>query len=1136
MINIIYFHFISIFNTFIVWLEFLSKLQYTKLLNFNAHNLFHYSNMKTLKTTLLLGAAYLLTVGKLMAIDPSDTRMLSQPAISDHLVAFIYAEDLWVANIDGANPKRLTVDHGVESNPHFSPDGQTIAFSAQYDGNMDVFVVPVNGGVPKRLTWHPGNDFARGFSPDGKNVLFGSRRSVFTNRYVQLFTVPVGGGQAKQLVIPNAWRASYSPGGKHMAYTPIPERSNQWKNYRGGTISNIIIFSFDDHSINRVPQPAGGCNDTDPMWIGDKIYFRSDRGGEYNLYSYDNASKAITAITQFKDFPIISASKSNKYIVFEQAGFLHQYDISANAINKITIGIATDLLELRPRYVSNQRYIRSASISPSGARAVFDFRGEIITVPAEKGDPRNLTQSPGAHDKYPSWSPDGKSIAYFSDGSGEYKLHIKPQDNSNGSRTISLTGTGFYAYIHWSPDGKKLCFVDNGRNLYLMDVASGSTKKIDTDDMYFPGAFRDLFGDWSEDGKWITYTKITNTNFERVYLYSVDQGMSFGITDGLSDASLPVFDPSGKYLYFVASTDAGPNVNWFDQSNQDISSTYNIYLATLRNDIFSPLAKESDEESGEDKPKEDVSKNDKKDKGKKEAAKSEKDWQIDITGIENRIVNLPVSPGQYFNLTSHKEGQLLYISAPPNFNGDSHLHKYDLSKRKDEQVMAADNIIVAAGGEKMLYRKGNNWGISGAGKKPDPEKGKLNTGQIEIKIDPMQEWQNIFEESWRINRDYFYDPGMHGADWPAMKTKYEQFLPHLTCRNDLNRVIQWMCSELAVGHHRLTNFGDRLHNPKRVSGGLLGANYKVENNLYRLSKIFGGLNWTPNLRSPLTEPGVNAKVGDYILAVNGKNITAAENLYSFFENTAGKIVTLTIGPDPNGDGSRAVKVVPLANEYALRNRDWVEGNLKKVDEATNGQVAYVYVPNTAYAGHQYFKRYFYPQANKKAIIIDERFNGGGQIADYYINILTNPYQSYWNFRYGNDLKTPSASIQGPKVMLIDETAGSGGDMLPWMFRKFKVGTLVGKRTWGGLVGILGFPEFLDGGGVTAPNVAIWTKDGFIVENAGVPPDVEVEQNPADVIKGKDPQLEKAIEIVMEELKRNPQNPPKRPPYPSRVKK
>lgn len=1067
-----------------------------------------------------------------LAINPKDTRLLMQPAISANNIAFIYAEDLWVANADGSNPRRLTVDEGVESSPYFSPDGKWIAFSAQYDGNTDVFIVPVEGGVPTRLTWHPGADNVKGFTPDGKNVLFASQRASFTTRYTQLFTVPVIGGFPTQLEIPNAFHASYSPDGKFMAYNPLRDEFRQWKHYRGGTISVIWVFSFQDKSVVKIPQPQGGCNDAGPMWMGDKIYFRSDRNGEFNLFAYNVASKEVKQLTDFKDFPVINMSAEANKIVFEQAGYLHTYE--GNSAKKLTVGIAADLLELRPRFVKGGQYIRSGDISASGSRAVFDYRGDIVTVPAEKGDARNLTQTTGAHEKHPAWSPDGKSIAYFSDISGEYELHIKSQDGKGDAKAFKLGGSGFYAFTRWSPDSKKIAYVDNSRTLYVLDVATGTVKKIDSDELYTPDSFRYIFGEWSKDSKWISYTKLLNTNFKKVFLYSIDQGKSFAVTDGLSDVSEPAFDPDGKYLVFFASTDAGPVVNWFDQSNLDMRSVKSIYLVTLQKETISPFAKESDEEESKAEKKE-APKTEEKSKDKKpEPEKKPESMHIDFDGIQNRIVSFPIKAGNYGNLGMAIENELLYVSYSDEGNGT--LHKYDLKKRKDSDMMDLDYYKISANGKKLLYSSSSTWGIIDADRKPEGDKGALKTSELQVKIDPVAEWPAIFDEAWRVNRDYFYDPGMHGADWPAIKKKYAQFLPDLSCRSDLNVLLQWMFSELAVGHHFITGQGEKMNQPQQVSGGLLGADYSISNNRYQFKKIYGGLNWNPNLRSPLTEPGVNAKVGDYILAVNGKEVTAAENLYKFFEATAGKIVELTIGPNPNPTGSRVVKVVPVENESALRNRDWVEGNLKKVTEATNGQVAYVYVPNTTGAGHEYFKRYFFPQANRKAIIVDERFNGGGQLADYYIDILQRPHQAHWNMRYGQDLKSPSASIQGPKVMLIDETAGSGGDMLPWMFRKFKVGTLIGKRTWGGLVGILGFPEFIDGGEVTAPNVAIWTKDGFIVENVGVAPDIEVEQSPAEILKGNDPQLQKAIEVALEELKKNPQVDPVRPPYPVRVKK
>lgn len=1091
--------------------------------------------MKTFTNKLIFFVPLIFTVLTVHAINTRDTRLMTQPAISQHHIAFIYANDLWIASRDGTQPRRLTVDEGIESFPAFSPDGSLIAFSAQYDGNTDVFIVPVEGGVPKRLTWHPSPDYVRGFTPDGQHVLFASGRSVHTNRYQQFFKISISGGFPEKLPVPNGWTASFSPDGEYLAYTPIPGRYRVWKNYRGGTVATIWIMNLSDYAVEKIPQPAGRCNDTDPMWIGDLIYFRSDRNGEFNLFSYDVQDHSITQHTEFADFPVITASMGSGTIIFEQAGYLHTFDPASNTTERLHIPIATDLLELRPRYVSGNNYLRSIEISPTGKRVVIDYRGEIITVPAEKGDPRNLTETPGAHEKYPAWSPDGKWIAYFSDASGEYTLNIAPQDGSESARSISLNGTGFYAYPHWSPDSRKIAFVDNGRNLYFADPATGMIKKVDADEMYVPGAFRDLFGNWSADSKWIAYTKVTETLYKRIYLYSVDEGKSYPLTDGMSDASSPVFDPDGKYICFLASTDAGPVVNWFDQSNIDMVMTSNIYLATLNPEEPSPFARQSDEETVEDSKDKASEKPSSRGKKKVKAPEAPAQPFVTVSGIRNRIVPFPVDAGNYSHLDMTRDGKLYYISRPVGSFRNGKLHQYNLKDKEDKEIMSVDLYMLSTDGKKMLYRVGERWGITNTGSKPVPGKGILNFSAIKVKIDPGKEWAQTFDEAWRINRDYFYDPGMHGADWPAMKEKYAQFLPDLSCRNDLNRVIEWMCSEVSVGHHRLSGRGDQLGHPERIPTGLLGADYEIVNNRYRFKKIYGGLNWNPGLRSPLTEPGVNVHAGEYLLAVNGKDLTAPTNLYSLFENCAGKITTITVNTTPDYNGARTVQVTPVANESALRNRDWVEGNLKKVEEATNGQVAYVYVPNTARAGHEYFKRYFFPQANRKAIIIDERYNGGGSLADYYIDILLRPYQAHWNFRFGKDLKSPSASIQGPKVMIIDETAGSGGDMLPWMFRKFKVGTLVGKRTWGGLVGVLGFPEFIDGASVTAPNVAIWTRDGFVVENVGVPPDIEVEQWPAEVLQGRDPQLEKAIEVALEQLKKNPPEEPVRPPYPVKAR-
>ncbi|HEY0346996.1 MAG TPA: PDZ domain-containing protein [Pyrinomonadaceae bacterium] len=1064
-------------------------------------------------------------------VDINDTRLLAQPAISKSHIAFIYAGDLWAADLDGKNVRRLTADEGLEANPQFSPDGSLIAFTAQYDGNLDVYVVPVTGGVPTRLTWHPGADVVQGFTPDGSAVLFTSARAVFTGRYTQLFTVPVKGGIEQPLRLPNAFEATYSPDGSRLAYNPIGPAFLEWKHYRGGMASTIWLYNFGDNATEKLPQPESRANDVDPMWVGDTIYFRSDRNGEFNIFSYSLKSKTIKQVTDHKDFPVLSASAGAGQIIYEQAGYLHILDPKSGRSTKLTVGVSADLPETRPRFVKGARYIRNAELSPTGARAVFEFRGEIVTVPAEKGDTRDLTNTVAVNERSPAWSPDGKSIAYFSDESGEYEMHIRSQDGKGEVRKIKLSGAGFYDDPVWSPDSQKISYTDNSWSVYWLDVKSGVSKKIGSEYLYGPSRTRTIYHSWSPDSKWLAYTLSTRANIQTVYAYSIEKNKSFGITDGLSEVTEPIFDESGKYLYFLGSTNAGPVKEWFAQSNADMRFTSSIYLAVLRRNLPNPLAKESDEEKGvtkEEKPK--------------ESPKTPEPFSIDFDGLNNRILAIPLPSGNYSRLRAGTAGQFYYVQSPEDDNPTpgaperSVLHQYDLNKRKDDSfIPGVSDYLVSVDKKKIMFRSNNAWSIVAVTPKPQPGTGRINVDDIEVRIDPRAEWAQIFNEAWRINRDFFYAPNMHGVNWTAAREKYAAFLPYLTTRGDLNRVIQWMCSELSVGHHR-GGGGDTLYTARTVPGGLLGADYSVENGRYRFKKVYGGLNWNPELRSPLTEPGVNVKQGEYLLAVRGQDLKPPTNVYSLFENTSGKIIEITVGPNSDGTGSRTVQVVPVANEAALRNRDWVEGNLKKVDAATGGRVAYVYVPNTAGAGHDYFKRYFFPQAYKDAIIVDERFNGGGQYADYYIDLLRRPLGAYWAMRYGADLKTPAASIQGPKVMIIDETAGSGGDLLPWMWRKFGMGKLVGKRTWGGLVGILGFPVLMDGGTITAPNFAIWTpEEGWVVENVGVPPDIEIEQTPADVITGRDPQLEKAIQLVMDELKNKPPKDPGRPPYPIKNK-
>ncbi len=1025
--------------------------------------------------------------------------------------------------------------------PTFRPTASSSPSPGNYDGNVDVYTIPASGGEPTRLTWHPGADVVRGFTPDG-SVLFTSQRSVFTPRFGKFYAIKPDGSAPTELKIPSGERGAVSPDGKFLAYTPLSEAFRQWKHYRGGRASRIWIARLDDLAVEAIPQPEGRCNDTYPMWVGPVVYFLSDRDGEFNLYSYDRASKQIRALTHHDDFPIDAASAGAGRIVYEQAGRIFAFDPASGRAERLKVGVAADLPEARVRYAEGAKFVRSADISPGGKRAVVDFRGEIVTVPAEKGDPRDLTRTPGAHEREPAWSPDGKSIAYFTDASGDYALAVRPADGKGEARAYPLGGAGFYRGAAWSPDSKRIAFRDNSRTISVIELATGTVGTVGSDAVY--GPVDALTYAWSPDSKWLAYAVANRAMFRSVWLYSVDDGAKHRLTDGLAEAVEPTFDASGKYLYFLASTDAGPVKNWFDQSNADTQATFSAFACVLARDTPNPLAKKEDEEGQKDDkpaPKDKEAEQDKGDKAK--APTPPPKTVIDLEGLDGRIIPLPIAGGNLQGLAAGPEGTILYIRrfglipgrAGDAFRGTPSLARFDL-KSREEEVLAekVEGFRMAADRKHLLYQARDDvWGIVEAGKFA-VGKGALGLKAITVRVDPRAEWPEIAREAWRINRDFFYATNMHGADWSAILAKYEPSLVDVPTRADLDRVIRMMLSELAVGHSNLGG-GDRPYEPKVVPVGLLGADFEVAEGRHRFGKIYGGSSWDPALRAPLVAPGVDVKAGDFLLAVDGEEVRADREVFAAFERKVGRRVELKVGPKADGAGARVVVVEPIESEAALRNRDWIERNLRYVAEKTAGRVAYVYVPNTAAPGHASFKRYFFPQADKDALIVDERFNGGGQVADYYIDILRRPAVSWWATRHGEPFRTPGAAILGPKVMIIDETAGSGGDLLPWMFRRFRLGTLVGRRTWGGLVGILGFPPLLDGGTVTAPDLAFYAEDGWRVENEGVPPDVEVEQWPADVAAGRDPQLDRAIEVALDKLRTDAPRPLPRPELPVRTR-
>ena len=1077
-------------------------------------------------------------------VNVRDTRLVHQPATSGTHVAFVYADDLWVSRIDGSDVRRLTTDDGVESSPAFSPDGKLIAFTAQYDGNPDVYVVPTEGGVPKRLTWHPGQDEVQGFTPDGRKVLFTSGRAVFTNRYTQLFTVAVDGGVEEPLPIPNAASGAYSPDGRRIAYNPLAPRFEQWKRYRGGTASRIWLYDTTNQSIEKVPQPASRANDVDAAWIGPVVYFRSDRNGEFNIFSFDSRSNEVRQLTTHDDFPVLSLAAGGGKIVYEQAGYLHLLDPGSKSLAEDhgvgAVGFARDAGALRQgRQLDPRRGI------------VADRRACGVRVP--RGD-RHGARGQGRCAKPHQYARCARALAGMVAGRRARGLFLRRVRRIRAARGAARRPGRRRPGIGWAaPASTATCSGPRQPQGGLHRQFAIDLRPRPEDRRAAQGGLDESL--WTgEPGPFRLVARLAVAGLYRQHARIGDDLV--GVFRGRGSLVSDQRRPGGSERAGVRSERQVSLSVWFDQCRAGARLVCPVHDRRSPDpqhlpggpEERSPVATGPGERRREAEDGHGVAPGGRRNPAadakpaadEKAAAKPPEPVRIDFPGIEYRILDLPVRAGDLSNLQAGDAGQLFYLRAsddaptgnePPR----ARLHRFDLAKRQDEQILeSVRDYRISADAKKLLYAFRDAWSIVALAPKVSASEGRLAVADLEVRIDPRAEWAQIFDEAWRVNRDYFYAPNMHGADWPAMRKKYAALLPDVAVRSDVNRLIQWMSSELSVGHHR-GGGGDRLDTPKSVPGGLLGADYSVENGRYRFKKVYGGLNWNPQLRSPLTEPGVNVRAGEYLLAVRGQDVRPPANVYSFFENTAGKIVEITVGPNPDGTGSRKVQVVPAENEGALRNRDWVEGNLRKVDAATGGRVAYVYVPNTAEPGYTYFKRYFYPQTHKDAVIVDERFNGGGQVADYYIDLLRRPLVSYWAMRYGDDLKTPAASIQGPKVMIIDETAGSGGDLLPWMFRKFAVGKIVGQRTWGGLVGILGFPTLMDGGTITAPNLAIWTaEDGWVVENEGVPPDIEVEQTPRDVIAGRDPQLERAIAVALEELKKNPPATPKRPPYPNKT--
>jgi tricorn protease len=1060
------------------------------------------------------------------------TRLLRHPTVSRDSVGFEYAGDLWIVSRSGGSARRLTSAPSLEIDPCFSPDGSQVAFTATVAGNTDVYVVAANGGDPKRLTYHPGLDRVRGWKSDGKSIVFASNRTGAPQQsYMQLWTVSTDGGLPERLPTPRAFYGSYSPDGTRLAYEEfstafIPEwqETSMWRHYRGGRTHPISVINLTDFSVQKLPWT--NSNDSFPMWVGNSIYFLSDRNHTTNLFAYRFDTKQLTQITHHEDFDVMTASAGADAVVYEQAGYIYLVDAKSNKTQKLNIEVTGDLPWARPQFKKVAGMIRNATLSPTGVRVAFEARGEIFTVPSEKGDSRNLTQSSSAHDRAPVWSPDGAQVAWLSDASGEYQLMIGEPTGVTPARAIALPSSAFFASTRWSPDGNHILLEDNHNNLWTIEVATGAATKIDTD--AYPDPIRQFNAAWSPDSKWITYSKSLASHLRAVFVYSRADKKAYQVTDGLADSISPTFDTGGKYLYFMASTNYGPSTGWLEMSSIDRPVRRAIYLVVLNAAEPSPLLPETGDEPKPATPE--TAPQPKPDPNAKPIVR------IDVNGISQRILAVSIPPGDYSNLTAGAAGTFFYTEPVPGAPGTLRLQRYQLKERTVAPFLEGSvrSYSVSADKKKLLYQAAdgsNRWGVVSTDRPAKLGDGPLNVAQLETRVDPRAEWAQIYRETWRIQREYFYDARMHGADWQAIHDKYKPLLAHVGHRADLGYLIAMVGGELTVGHSYLSGAGD-LPSEDPVSVGLLGADFVIENGRYRIKRIYTGENWNPELRAPLSAPGIQVAEGDYLLEVNGRPLVPPTNPYSLFEGTANRQTLIRVSKTPSAEGSRLVTVVPVASEDTLRTRAWIENNRRMVDKLSNGKLAYVWLPNTGNPGYTSFTRYYYAQQDKEGAVIDERYNQGGMVADYIVNELDRKVMGYFALRDGNPTTSPIAGIYGPKVMLINESAGSGGDALPYYFRLRKIGPLIGTRTWGALVGTLVIPPTIDGGGITAPSLAFYNLKGeWDVENIGVAPDIEVEYTPAEVIKGTDPQLERAVQ---EALKLLEQNPTRRVPRPAPI--
>ncbi len=1106
----------------------------------------------------------------LAAAESEGTRLLRRPTVSRDLIAFEYGGDIWTVPRTGGPANRITATPSIESDPIFSPDGQWIAYTSEVAGNQDVYVVPTIGGEPRRLTYDPGADYVRGWTPDGRRVLFASTRATVptpgANSFFRLWTVSIDGGMPEELALPRAFTGSYSADGKRMAYQPLSvglfagawseNQGSQWRRYRGGRTEPIHIVNLSDYAETTLPWTDS--NDTDPMWEGSTVYFLSDRDNVVNIYSYDLDTKKLTQLTHFTDFDVMSASAGAGVIAYEQAGYVHLLDMKSGQSRQVVVNVAGSFPWAQPQMKNVSALIVDGSLSPKGVRAVFEARGDIFTMSAKGSEYRNITHTSNAHERSPAWSPDGAQIAYISDISGENQLMIGDQSGDTKPRVIELPSHAFFSEINWSPDGRSMLIRDNNANLWIVDVASGRFTKVDTDSYDEPGRGFDAV--WSPDSKWVGYSKSLMTHMRSIYLYSTATSATHRLGDGLADAISPAFDRDGKYLYFLASTNWALKSGWVDMTAMGQSYSRSVYAVVLSANGASPVLPHSEEEAARVQQARDSSaaaptmNANKPAPARGEAPRNSRDtlrstpelararggapstsFHIDLDGIDSRIVPLGIPPGVYVNLTAGAPGSFYYTAAPSEGRGGLQLYLYNVAAERGMPMLEGiQSYSLSDDGKMLLYRAGRTWGIISAEKPGKVGEGLLNTASMETLVNPREEWAEIFKEMWRLEREFFYDAKMHGNDWQAIYNKYEPMVKYVEHRDDLTYLMASVGGELTVGHSYTEGPGD-VPDVAHESVGLLAADFTIANGRYRISHIYTNGDWNPQLHAPLDVPGLHVKVGDYLLEVNGQPLTSSDNVYKLFIGTAGRQTTLRVSSTPSDAGSRVVTVVPVASDEPIRTQEWVDNNRRLVDKLSDGKLAYVWLPNTGAGGFTAFNRYFFAQQDKQGVVVDERYNQGGAVADYVIEQLTRPFMGYFAERAGHTYGMPMVGINGPKVMVINESAGSGGDAMPYFFKKAGVGPLIGTRTWGGLVGTIGVPSTIDGGGMTAPDLSFYDVNGrWAVENEGVTPDIVVENTAADMIAGHDRQLERAVQVALDSLQRHPYKFVPRPPPINRV--